>query len=104
MKTTATGRSAQNPLEQWGRLVKESAKMIKHIDPTTELTAAALTDLDWNISLLKNCSDFLDWISIHEYWDPLQEKNQCATYEEAMAYTNHVDDSVREHPRVCSPL
>lgn len=80
--------------QQWGRLVKESAKMIKHIDPTTELTAAALTDLDWNISLLKNCSDFLDWISIHEYWDPLQEKNQCATYEEAMAYTNHVDDSI----------
>lgn len=52
-----------------GKACKEAAKMIKHVDPTTELTAAALTDIHWNIELLENCGEFLDWISIHEYWD-----------------------------------
>ena len=31
--------------EEWGRLVLEAAKMIKHVDPTTELTAAAFSRL-----------------------------------------------------------
>ena len=51
--------------KEWGRLVAEASKMLKHVDPRIELTAAALTDLDWNISLLKMSGQFLDWISIH---------------------------------------
>lgn len=82
--------------EEWGRLVKESAKMIKHVDPETELTAAALTDLDWNIHLLRNCGEFLDWISIHEYWDMVPQVNELADYEQCMAYTSGIDHSVQE--------
>lgn len=40
--------------DEWGRLVREAAKMMKHVDPCVELSAAALPDVDWNISLLKN--------------------------------------------------
>ena len=58
--------------------------MMKHVDPRAELSAAALSDLDWNINLLKNCGQFLDWISIHEYWDMMAEKNEPATYEQCM--------------------
>lgn len=82
--------------EEWGRLTAEAAKMIKHVDPTVELTAAALVDLDWNVNLLKNCGQFLDWISIHEYWDPIHETNAYADYEECMAYTADLDHSVRK--------
>lgn len=82
--------------DEWGRLVKESAKMMKHVDPRAELSAAALSDLDWNMNLLKNCGQFLDWISIHEYWDMMAEKNEPATYEQCMAYTDHIDHSVDE--------
>lgn len=82
--------------DEWGRLVKESAKMIKHVDPETELTAAALTDLDWNINLLRNCGDFLDWISIHEYWDMVPQVNELADYEQCMAFTHCIDHSVNE--------
>ena len=82
--------------EEWGRLVKESAKMIKHVDPETELTAAALTDLDWNIHLLRSCGEFLYWISIHEYWDMVPQINELADYEQCMAYTDAADPSVRE--------
>lgn len=82
--------------EEWARLVKESAKMIKHVDPQTELTAAALTDLHWNIGLLEECGDFLDWISIHEYWDGIHQTNDYATYEQVVAYTDRIGHSIDE--------
>lgn len=50
---------------EWGRLVLEASKMIKRVDPTTSITAAALADADWNVELLKSAADRLDWISIH---------------------------------------
>ena len=52
--------------------------------------------MDWNINLLKNCGPFLDWISIHEYWDMMPEKNEPATYEQCMAYTDHIGHAVDE--------
>lgn len=84
------------PAEEWGRLVCESAKMMKHVDPTAELSAAALSDIDWNVNLLKNCGAFLDWISIHEYWDMMAEKNEPSTYEQCMAFTDRIDHAVDE--------
>lgn len=82
--------------EEWGRLVAESAKMMKHVDPTVELSAAALADINWNINLLKHCGPFLDWISIHQYWDMMPEQNNPATYEQCMAFTDQIDRSVQE--------
>ena len=82
--------------EEWGRLVKESAKMIRHVDPDTELTAAALTDIHWNLELLENCGEFLDWISIHEYWDGINQTNDYADYEQVMAYTDRIGHSIDE--------
>lgn len=82
--------------EEWGRLVKEAAKMMKHVDPAIELSAAALSDVNWNVNLLKHCGEFLDWISIHEYWDMTTQVNDLADYEQCMAYTAAVDHAVRE--------
>ncbi len=82
--------------EEWGRLVAEAAKMMKHVDPTIELSAAALADINWNINLLKHCGPFLDWISIHQYWDMMPEQNNPATYEQCMAFTDEIDRSVQE--------
>ncbi|RCW61904.1 alpha-L-arabinofuranosidase C-terminal domain-containing protein [Halanaerobium sp. ST460_2HS_T2] len=82
--------------DEWGKLVREAAKMIKHVDPETELSAAALSDLEWNVNLLKNCGEFLDWISIHEYWDMVPEENDLATYEQCMAFTKDVGHAVDE--------
>lgn len=80
--------------DEWGRLVREAAKMMKHVDPCAELSAAALPDVDWNINLLKNCAPYLDWLSIHEYWDMMPEENRPADYEQCMAFTDHIDHSV----------
>lgn len=80
--------------EEWGRLVRESAKMMMHVDAKVQLSAAALSDIDWNINLLKNCGQYLDWISIHQYWDMMAEVNAPAAYEECMAFTKDIARSV----------
>lgn len=82
--------------EEWGHLVAEASKMIKHVDPTTELTAAALADINWNIHLLENSGQFLDWISIHEYWDAIHNDNNYADYEQTMAYTANLNTSIEK--------
>ncbi len=82
--------------EEWGHLVAEASKMIKHVDPTTELTAAALADINWNIHLLEHSGQFLDWISIHEYWDAIHNDNNYADYEQVMAYTANLNTSIEK--------
>lgn len=82
--------------DEWWRLVKESAKMIRHVSPTVQLSAAALSDIDWTMNLLKNCGPYLDWISLHGYWDMVPENNNLATYEQCMAYTRQPDRAVMD--------
>ncbi len=82
--------------EEWSRLVLESAKMMKHVDPTIELSAAALTDPNWNLKLLQKAGNFLDWISIHVYYDALQNSWEYAPsdYETMMGRTGKVRNSI----------
>lgn len=80
--------------EEWGNLVRESAKMMKHVDPRAELSAAALSDVNWTMNLLQQSGQFLDWISIHEYWDMVPEINETSSYEECMAFTENVAHAV----------
>ncbi|MDR2900316.1 MAG: alpha-N-arabinofuranosidase, partial [Treponema sp.] len=61
------GEIGAKSAEEWGRLVCESSKMMKRVDPSIELSAAALADLDWNINLLRNAGERLSWISLHQY-------------------------------------
>lgn len=82
------------PAGEWGRLVKEAAKLMLHVDPSIELSAAAIPDLDWNIHLLKNCANRLKWISLHQYWNLMPEENDFATYEQVLAYTPSIADSI----------
>lgn len=79
---------------EWGRLVIESAKLMKHVDPSIELSAAAIPDIDWNLNLLRSAGHQLDWISIHEYWDGIHNTNALATYDQVMAYTAKLGTSI----------
>ena len=90
------GEIGSKSVDEWGRLVCEASKMMKRVDPSIELSAAALADLDWNINLLKNAGERLSWISIHQYWDGLWQKNDYADYEACMAYTNTLDSNVQK--------
>lgn len=79
---------------EWGRIVKESAKMMKRVDPTIELLAASISDVDWNLDLLREAGTYLDWISIHGYWDATHEHNNLSNYETCMAYTLQIEGPI----------
>lgn len=82
---------------EWGSLVRESAKMMRRVDPDLQLSAAALAkNLEWTYDLLKKCGDYLDWISIHEYWDRLWNENNLSDYDTCMAFTADLSATVRK--------
>jgi alpha-N-arabinofuranosidase len=88
------GEIGAKSVDEWERLVTEASKMMKRVDPSIELSAAALADLDWNIKLLRGAGARLSWISIHQYWDGLWQRNDYADYEASMAFTNTLDSQV----------
>ena len=55
-------------VEQWGPLVRESAKMMRGVDRRIKLLAAALPDEGWTLPLLKSAGYLLDYVSIHGYY------------------------------------
>ncbi len=79
---------------EWGLYVRESAKMMKRVDPTIEVLAASVADLDWNLHLLREAGKYLDWISIHGYWDPLWQQNNLSPYEACMRYTMEIESQI----------
>ncbi|NLJ23833.1 MAG: alpha-N-arabinofuranosidase [Firmicutes bacterium] len=79
---------------EWSRYVAEAAKMMKRVDPYIELFAASVVDIDWNINLLKEAGQYLDWISIHGYWDKVWTNNDLASYEKSMIYTTAIEEPI----------
>ncbi len=73
--------------DEWGRLVRESAKMMLRVDPTLELSAASIDNLDWNLNLLRSAGSYLDWISIHGYWDFSPDGKTYQDYNTVMLHT-----------------
>lgn len=67
-------------VDEWGYFVRESAKMMRFTDPTIKLFAAATADRDWTLPLLQRAGRYLDYISIHGYWDPLWHVNNVSPY------------------------
>ena len=80
---------------EWGPFVRESAKMMRRVDPSIELSAAALDDLDWTYQLLRSAGPYLKWISLHSYFDFNCEAEHPAGYEACMAYTADLAAPVR---------
>lgn len=85
---------------EFGRVVLESAKMMLRVDPTLQVSAAALVadqverveELDWTVNLLKNAGRILDWISVHEYCDftSAAKGDEGEDYNTVILYTGDV--------------
>ncbi len=67
-------------VDEWGPFVREAAKMMYNVDFSVKLFAAALPDTSWTIPLLRTAGPYLDFISIHGYWDRLQHVNNPSDY------------------------
>lgn len=73
---------------EWGPLVRESAKLMRSVTKDLKLFAAATSDENWSIPLLKAAGWTLDYISIHGYWDPLYHVNNPASFIDCMMKTD----------------
>lgn len=65
------GEIGAKTVEEWGPLVRESAKMMRAVDSNIKILAAATVNGNWTPPMLQAAGKYLDYISIHGYWDPL---------------------------------
>jgi alpha-N-arabinofuranosidase len=89
-----SGEMGAKTAAEWGYFVRESAKMMKRVDPTIQVLAASVKDLDWNTNLLREAGHLLDWISIHGYWDGLWQDNNLSPYEKCMTFTLEIEKEI----------
>ena len=80
---------------EWGPLVRESAKLMRSVTKDAKLFAAATSDKNWTLPLLKAAAPWLDYISIHGYWDPLYHRNNPAPYLKCMMKTDAPEADIR---------
>jgi alpha-N-arabinofuranosidase len=61
--------------EEYGRLAQETAKAMKQVDPGIELISCGsskssmLTYPEWEATTLQHTYDYVDYISLHQYYD-----------------------------------
>jgi alpha-N-arabinofuranosidase len=67
-------------VDEWPNFVLESAKMMRFTDPGIKLFAPALSNRDWTLPLLERAGEWLDYVSIHGYFDPLWHVNNVSPY------------------------
>ncbi|MBM4088724.1 MAG: hypothetical protein FJ276_04740 [Planctomycetes bacterium] len=66
--------------QDWGPLVLKSAEMMRAVDPSLKLVAAATPNRDWTLPLLGTAGKQLDYVAIHEYWLPCWGDNLTPDY------------------------
>lgn len=91
------GEIGAKTVAEWGPLVRESAKMMRAVDSGIKVLAAATTTGNWTATMLKEAGRYLDFISIHGYWDPLWQRNtHPADYLQCMARSEEAEQKILE--------
>ena len=85
---------------EWGRFVAESAKMMRRADPSIQLLAAALPDVDWTLNLLRQAGKYLDMVSIHGYYDRLNQVDQPSDYVTCVTRAGRVEEAIRRTEQI----
>lgn len=98
------GEMGSKTPEEWRFFVRESAKMMKRVDPTIRLLAASTDNLDWNSGLLREAGRLLDYVSLHGYWDHLWQENDLSSYEACMAYSLEIEEPIRRMEAIIEAL
>ncbi|MDR1817799.1 MAG: hypothetical protein LBR07_06475, partial [Puniceicoccales bacterium] len=97
-------------VEEWGPLVRESAKLMRAVDPTIKLFAAATFHEGWTLPMLRAVGSRLNYIAVHAYYDGLHQRERPAPFLDCMLRTDqpareiaaslHILDKARLRGRV----
>lgn len=97
-----TASMAHKTAEEYGRLAKETAKVMKWVDPSIELVACGSSNASmstcysWEATVLDHAYNHVDYISMHQYFG--NAKNDTADY---LAKTMETDDFIRNIIATC---
>jgi alpha-N-arabinofuranosidase len=64
----------QKTADEYGRIAKETAKLMRWVDPSIELAACGSSAYDmptygaWEDRVLEHCFEFVDYLSLHSYF------------------------------------
>jgi alpha-N-arabinofuranosidase len=56
-------------VERYAEIAREWGKLLKWTDPQVRLVAVGSPEPDWNWTVLKEASRFVDFLSLHFYWN-----------------------------------
>jgi alpha-N-arabinofuranosidase len=91
------GEIGAKTVEEWAPLVRESSKMMRAVDSELKILAAATVNGDWTPPMLKAAGKYLDYISIHGYWDALwQRGTHPSDYLHCMAFCEAPEEQIRQ--------
>lgn len=91
------GEIGAKTVEEWAPLVRESAKMMRAVDSQLKILAAATVNGNWTPPMLKAAGKYLDYISIHGYWDALwQRGTHPSDYLHCMAFCEAPERQIQQ--------
>lgn len=83
-------------ITEWGPMVRESAKLMRSVTKDAKLFAAATSDKNWTMPLLKAAGEHLDYISVHGYWDPVFHYNNVSSYLDCILRTDGPERDIQK--------
>ena len=95
------GKTAQ----EYGRIACETGKLLKTIDPEIELVACGSSSLtmptfgEWERTVLENCYDYVDYISLHSYYN-----NTADNIGEFLASSLDFDTFIKSVAAICDSV
>ena len=91
--------------QEYGRVAKESAKVMRWVDPTLVLSACGSshrqmpTYASWEYEVLDHCFDEADFISLHTYF-----ANKSDDIEEYFGVIDQMDSFIKEVVAICDAV
>ncbi|NLU95548.1 alpha-L-arabinofuranosidase C-terminal domain-containing protein [Chitinophaga sp. Ak27] len=82
-------------VDEWGYFVREAAKLMFNVDHSIKLFAAALADDNWTTPLLERAGQHLSYVSIHGYWDILNQNYSPSDYISCMLKTTQPEEQIK---------
>jgi alpha-N-arabinofuranosidase len=91
----------QKTPDEYGRIAKETAKLMRWVDPTIELAACGSSAYDmptygvWEDRVLEHCFEFVDYLSLHSYFvKPPADPSTESFFAQIETNARYIEDTV----------
>lgn len=112
IKTWCLGNEMDGPwqighktAEEYGRVAAETAKLMKWTDPNIELVACGSSNYNmptfgqWELTVLEHTYDYVDYISLHQYYDNLSSNTA-----DFLGRSVHMDAFIKSVAAICDAV